>query len=348
MKRIFHVVLLAFLGAAALHITSNAQTSPTRVLLQDSLEFSLIHGNDTIPASWFSPSYDYEMIYDSSRTQFVFTECKKNGSLLKLLAWNYTRLYHAPQELLSFNSRTENFLINTGDTISFYREMEWYNPITNEMLTTNYYALDTLEMIVYLVDASDGKPLAQLDSIGVLPRTTRGTPIIYGTRPIMALVSYVVPQSLNGDSALIGVTIRARGSGAYHFTRYDGITVGLSERLNKAEYHTYLANFGSVYAKRSINDLLQGSKNGKSMLSVSSSTGDQKALNISFNGPENGGRTAVAIYDESGNLIFCPYNSISNHTRSEVSYRLSSNGTYFVTLLHNGRIARTEKVIVTQ
>lgn len=348
MNRMFCALMMVITTMIMRHSTVQAQPAADWLMLQDSVEFLLVQNGDTTSASWVSPSYDYEMVYDSCRTQFLFSECKKNGELVKLLSWNHGRTVHVPQELMSFNSRTANVLVHTGDTISFYRQMEWYNPATNEMLTTNYYSLDTLEMIVYLVDASNGNPLAQLDSLGVLPRTTRGAPTIYGSRPIMALVSYVVPPSLDGDSVLVGITIRAKGSGAYHFTRYDGITVGLSERLRDANYHTYLAGFGSVYAKRSLNDLMRGSGEEGALLTVSSSHGSPGDIHITFNGPKDGGATAVAIYDEAGDLVFCPYNSHTNERQSATSYRIPKNGAYFVTLIHNGRIVKTQKAIITK
>lgn len=87
-------------------------------------------------------------------------------------------------------------------------------------------------------------------------------PVIYGARPVIALVSYVVPGSLDGDSVLIGITLRAEGAGPHNYLRHDGITVGLSEILKKADVQEYLAAFGPMYAKRSIDKRMK--KSGKS------------------------------------------------------------------------------------
>lgn len=343
-------VLIMILALVSTTSTTSAQAFERWVELQDSLWVDRLNteGADTVPASWFSPSYHYEMNYDAYRTQFLFSECKKNGALLYLLSWNFESLVHVPEELMSYNSRTANFLVHAGDTISFYREMEWYNPATNEMFTTNYYALDTLEMVVYLVNGADGSPLVQLDSIGVLPRTTPGMPTIYGARPIMALVSYKVPQAFNGDSVFVGITIKARGSGPHHYTRYDGFTIGVSERLKMAEYQNYLTAYGGIYAKRSIDELKEASGEEGAVLKVSSLPGSHRDLRIRFNGPSDGGFTAVAIYDEAGNLVFYPYNSRTDRTESETIYRAPASGAYFVTLAHNGRIVKTQKTIITQ
>jgi hypothetical protein len=268
--------------------------------------------------------------------------------LLKLLAWNNGAAVNAPSELMSFNSRTVNTILHAGDTISFYHDVSWYNPADNKMLTTNYYALDTLEMIVHLVRAADGTPLAQLDSIGVMPRTTPGMPTIYGSKPIMALISYAVPQSLDEDSAFVGITVRAKGSGPHYFTRHDEVTVGMSERLKDARYQVYLANFGSIYAKRSLNDLMKDAGEEGAILQVSAAPSSPRDLRIAFNGPRDGGSTTVSIYDESGDLVFYPYNSRTDATQTETSYRVPASGAYFVVLGHNGRIVKTSKTIITQ
>ncbi len=330
--------------------TTTAQPRPIDVYIQDSIGVWLVTENgDTIPPSWVSPAYEYLMSYGSTcQTEFIFTECKQNGELLKLLSWNDGRRVHAPAELMSFNSRTVNFLVRAGDTISFYRDMSWINPSNNRMDTNNYYALDTLEMITYLVHADDGRPLAQLDSLGVLPRTTPGMPTIYGTRPIIALVSYVVPPSLDGDSVLVEITVRARGAGPHHFMRRDGITVGLSERLKDAWWQSYLAAYGSVYAKRSVDELMQISGEEGIMLNATSVPGSPRDLRIIFNGPKGGGFTAVAIYDEAGSLVFYPYNSRTDAAQLETAYRMSQSGAYFVTLAHNGRVVKTQKIIIAQ
>lgn len=340
------IMMIATISPSILAQSTNS--NPFAITIQETAELYRIQGGDTLPASWYAPAYLYEMVYDPTcRTNFIFTECKKNGGLLWLEAWNYKALIHAPSELMSFNSRTSNFLAHAGDTISFYRSVRWYNPRTSRMDTTNYYALDTLEMVVHLVRVEDGAPI-QLDSLGILPRTTPGMPTIYGARPIMALVSYQVPEAFDGDSIFVGVTVRARGSGPYHFMRVDDVTVGESERLKDAWYQNYLTAFGSVYAKRTIDELRQASGEEGTVLKVASVPGSPRDLRITFNGPSDGGFTAVAIYDEAGNLVFYPYNSRTGSRESETMYRAPSSGAYFVTLVHNGRIVKTQKTIIAQ
>lgn len=336
------------LAALLVAFTTSATAQPAdprHVIIQDSVG---VLNPDGDPVSWYAPSYQYAMIYGgTSRTDFIFTECKKNGELIKLMTWNHRETISAPAEVISYNSRTVNFQVHAGDTISFFRSMGWYNPTTNHQDTNNYYALDTLEMIVHLVNADDGRPLAQLDSIGVLPRTVPGMPAIYGTRPVLALVSYVVPGSLDGDSVLIGVTLRAEGAGPHNYIRQDKVTVGLSASLENARVQEYLAAFGPMYAKRSIDELMGASGESGAVLQVSTVAGAPRDIRIRFNGPNGGGQTVVMIYDESGNLLFSPYISRRGQAESEVTYRASKAGAYFVTLAQNGRIVKTNKIIIT-
>ncbi len=354
MNRSYRVMIAALMASLASGAATQiiAQTPGSRelpyVVIQDSVAIVTVQDGEPFPGSWVAPSYEYLMTYDpASRTEFTFTECKKNGELLKLLSWNDNRVVHAPAELMSFNSRTANFQVHAGDTISFYREMLWYNPATSRQDTNNYYALDTLEMIVYLVSAGDGRPLAQLDSLGILPRITPGMPAIYGSRPLMALVSYAVPDALHGDSVLVGVTVRARGSGPYHFMRRDGVTIGLSERLKDPRFQEYLAALGPMYARRSIGELMEASGGEAAVLRVAAVPGSPRELRITFNGPGDGGQTALAVYDESGSLLFSPFSSRTGPAELQSTYRAPSGGAYFVTLSHNGRIVRTNKIIIT-
>ncbi len=349
MKRFFSAVIL-IITIVALYSTTFAQPKPDHAIVQDGVGFlTLTEEGDTLPASWYSPAYIFSMVHDSAhRTHFTFTECKKNGSLLKLLTWNHGTRVHEAAELISFNSRTENFAVKPGDTISFYRELAWINAITSQMLLSNYYSLDTLEMIVYLVNVIDGSPLARLDSIGILPCLTPGMPRIYGERPIMALVSYVVPPSIDADSALVGITVRAQGAGQYHFIRADQVAIGLSNRLNQAEWLEYLAAYSPAYSKRSIDELTRTSGDEGALLQVSSTPGSPRDLRITFTGPRNAGRTTIAIYDEVGSLVFYPYDYRTDETESETSYRVPGIGAYFVTLAHNGKIVKTQKTIITR
>ncbi len=342
---IVSVVALLLAGLIYQGIAQGTGSPLPYATVQDTLHLLRIFGGDTVPASHFAPSYHYEMVYDSiSHTNYMFTECRRNGENIKLLHWEYNRLVHGPAEYLTYNSRTADFPIQPGDTLSFYRELRWYNPLTRRQDTNNYYALDTLDFSVHLIRTSDGEPIMLLDSIGVLPRLPIGAPAVYGARPLMAVVRYVVPAGIVADSAFIGVTARTRGSGRYDFTRLDLVTIGVSERLKDAYYQEYLNIYGRVYGKRNVDELATATGRADSRLVVRP---DGSSVHIRFAPAPDGGLTAVAIYDASGTLIFYPYNGRTSEPETTVSYRLPGSGVYFVLLQHDGRIIQTEKITIT-
>lgn len=346
-------IAMAFIAMiCAYPIAIQAQSVPPYVTIQDSVHLLRIVGGDTIPASWYAPSYQYEMVYDPyCRTDFIFTECRKNDEMLKLRSWSNRRLVHAPAELLTFNSRTENFQVAAGDTVSFYRSLDWYNPVTFRQDTNNYYSLDTLEMIVHLVKAADGTPI-QLDSIGILPRVPAGIPVIYGQRPIMAHVKYVVPPALNGNSVFVGVTVRARGQGAFNFLRLDAVTVGESERLKEARYVDYLNLYdgfrihNGAYARRSINELTRSSEKIGVPLSVMNVPGAPRDIWITFGTRDK--PATLALYDGSGRLVNSWPDVRTTGSEAVITYRVTTAGTYFVALICEDVIVTSTKIIVPE
>lgn len=326
--------------------------------VQDTLHVLRVINSDTVPQSWFAASYRYEMVYDSMcHTNYLFTECSKNGVPVKLRHWKYRRMASGDAAYLTFNSRTVDFPVMAGDTIRFYRDLMWYNPIDHRQDTNNYFAVDTLDFVVHMVRASDGEPIAMLDSIGVLPALVPGTPAIYGTRPLMAIVEHIIPEPVAGDNVFIGITVSARGDGINDFTRLDGITIGVSRRLQSPYYQEYLSIYGTAPDKRTIEDLARAHSPADARLAVATEPGLPGTISITFSDARTGGRTAVAIYDASGRLVFYPYSGRGNTAgrrpgttpgeEHRVGYRFESAGAYFVALLHNGTIVRTEKIIIT-
>lgn len=313
---------------------------------QDSFLDCLVSGTDTVPAVAVTASYQFGMIYDStSRTDYTFTEARRNGNRIPLLHWKRGGMVHMDADVMSYNSRTAVFPLLTGDTLSFYRELEWYTLMGREQSLTNYYALDTLAYSVELVRASDGAVLALLDSLGIMPSTTPGTPTIHGTRPIMAQVNYGVPGVMAGDSAFIGIRLYAHGSGAYNFIRYDNITVALSDRLTRTNWINYLSTFGFGLGsqKRSL-DFLTGPTAGDGALDVIPHT--DGISTIRFDVPE-GGSATIAVYDATGQLVFYPYAGPAAGQSIALQYRFPQRGMYIVALLHDGRLVTSTKVTIT-
>lgn len=305
---------------------------------------------DTLPAHVFSPAYLFTMAYDTtSHTEYRFTETRRNGQPIPLMNWKDKRTVHMDARQLSFNSRTADFAIAPGDTISFYRELSWINPVTRGQFLDNYYALDTLDFTAHLVRLVDGAPLALLDSIGILDRQAVGSPRIYGTHPLMSVVRYVVPPTIDADSAFIGVTVRARGSGPHHFVRRDDITVRFSQRLEDPDYIYLMSLYGSLFSKRDLRDATHdpATANDSASLEVRGVPGSPRDIMITFRAPTWRGATSIAVHDISGALVFAPYISVPNGHET-VPCTLAAPGMYFVSLVQNGAILRSQPITITK
>ena len=319
------------------------------VTVQDSVAIYLVaaHG-DTIKADQVSAAYEFDMLYDStSLVIYSFTECKRNVSRLRLLKWNDGRAVNADASLLSFNSTTDTFTCHIGDTLSFYREIQWRDPRTGWMDTNSYRALDSLDYAVELVRTSDSTRAALLDSIGILPNLTEGRPIIHGMHPLMARVQYVVPSSLNNAKTFIRIRVYHRGSGEYWFTRLDQITIALSNRLIDSNWAMFIDLFSPGSPKVIARDLHSLSGAAGSSLIINTIAGSSRDINISFESDPQGGGTAIAIYDLMGQVIFFPYMTPGSHGRVHTQYHFDTPGTFFIGLLHSNKIVAVRKIIIT-
>lgn len=351
-------MLSAWSAVAALVLTtqySSAQT-PSQITthpelyveVQDSIFVKRILAGDTIPASEFlvSASYQYEMIYDStSRVGYIFSECRHNGTRPRLLAWSYRRLVTAPIAKLNDSSRTEDFAISTGDTVSFYRELRWYNPKNHRQDTNNYYSPDTLDYAVELVDAANGERLKLLDSLGALPSPSPGVPVFYGTRPIIALARYIIPSSMNGKMAFVRVLLYARGDGAYNPVRLDMPTIGISKSVDSPNLGSYLQKFGGGLNKPTIRGFNEGREAPDSGLDLSHISRD--VVKMDFTPSEGGGSVSIIIYDALGNPTFVPFTTRHLSAPESLTYRFPSSGTYFIVLVRDDEISSVKKVVIT-
>ncbi|MDB5034236.1 MAG: hypothetical protein JWQ98_1477 [Chlorobi bacterium] len=291
-------------------------------------------------------------MYDSTaRIDYTITECRKNSTKLRLKTWEDGRAVNAHNAVLSFQSATDTFTVHTGDTVRFYRELGWLDPTTGGGRdTNNYRALDTLNYTVELVRTSNHQRAARLDSLGALPRTTPGVPVLYGDRPLMAIVKYIVPSSLNGVQVYMRSLLYSNGSGGYWFVRKDEVTIGLSHRVEDSDslFYPWKELFSGGYPKVAVQDLTD--RNHETMtgaLSVKFLDQSQRTVIINFS-PAGDAPVAVAIYDASGALIFEPYVSPSPQGIGEAQYTFPGNGMYFVALLSGNRIVGVKKIIINK
>jgi len=317
--------------------------------------FFRVMDRDTMPADWFSAGFILLMTEDSTGiVDFTFTDCRRNRELLRIPSWVYQRRVNASSEMIGANSRTAAFPLVTGDTLSFYREINWYPIKRGQNEPNNFYSRDTLDYSVELVRARDFSRIALLDSLGVLPSFQPSIPRLYGMRPMAALVKYVVPPELAGssDSAFIRLVPRARGDGQYDFTRWDDVTVGLSHRVEKPfwqQLNDYIGMRGAS-PKAQLQELqrLEEIPTDAGALNVAMRSGTTSEVTISFRAPVAAGRVAVGVFDATGMMVFYPYTGPASASEQTVSYRFPQSGIYFVALSHDGMLIQTKKIIISK
>jgi len=305
-------------------------------------------GRDTTAPEDIATAYIFEMENDSaSLTRYIFGECRRNGERIWLDQWENGARRTTAAAVLSYNSRTIRFRMAAGDTLSFYRELYLYNPAMNRQLSNEYHFRDTLDYAVELVRPSDEKRLALLDSIGILASLERGTPVVYGSRPIMAKVEYVVPPEFSGDTAIMRVVLYNRGEGDYWFDRRDVVRANMSRQLTFPLCKQYLAAWGLLLGRPALKPG-QESADDKVTLAVTRVDGSRNRVKIAFSTAPNGTATSIAIYDGQGRLLFYPFSSQSAVEHEETLYHFERSGLYFIGLLHNGNLVRTEKITITE
>jgi len=315
--------------------------------IQDGYLMFRVSGTDTVPADRVSAGYQFEMVYDSTtRVNYTFTECRLNSRRLRLKGWVANKLITAPMDLLTDSSRTDAVRLSTNDTVSFYRELRWYNPITHRQDPDNYYALDTLDYSVELVRDSDGQRLALLDTIGLLARPVPGVATLYGSHPVLAHVKYTVPSALNGEIAFVRIRLKARGDGDYHFMRLSDFTTGLSRRLLDPFFIGYINIFGGVLAKPAV-QLGQPDRTDESA-ELKVVTMDNRMISITFGSGIHTGGLSVNVFNEHGELIFTPFASAVPVKDNTIAYQVPYSGVYFIALVKDGAILRAQKVAITR
>lgn len=304
-------------------------------------------GNDTIPSAKIRPGFGFEMHHDSGHTMYRVAEFKKNGSQIWLHGWCEGKtIRDLSSGALSDSSRTVSFTVYTGDTITFFRELAWFNPWTMEQTPGGYYSLDTLDYAVELVKTSSGQRRALLDSIGVLKNAPIGTPTIYGTRPIIDVVKFIVPSLMNGETVFIRVRLYARGGGLYDFVRTDRWGLRLSDRLSDSAWQNYLYYMGGPSSKPVPTVSETDNSNVRLAVSPNPSTGK---INIAFDTPDDQSPVALVVYDMEGKMLFIPkYNPQSRGMTEQAEAYIEESGTYLVALYYGRRLVRSTKIIVNK
>jgi hypothetical protein len=227
--------------------------------------------------------------------------------------------------------------------------VSWYSLIPGHNDPDGYVALDTLDFAVELVRLSDSTRLALIDSVGILPRSTPGKPWIYGSRPFIAPAVYVVPRALEGARAFMRVRLYHRGSGRYWFTRRDGVTLWLSNIMNRPWYNSYMGYFSSTGIAKEIRERGASSSAAASTagrLRVLAESGSRDAR-FEFEAAPPGVGTSILVSDINGGAQFYPMLwNIDVRGTAALNYHFPAAGTYLVALLHRNKLQEVVKWVV--
>lgn len=338
-------IALLFLGVTCSLATAQI---PDSLRGRNDLQSTLYIASDGSRPNDITPMFLFSMHYDSSRTIFTFGECKLNGVKIHMPTWHFdSTITTMEADQLSNYSRTASMKLTTGDTISFYRELGWYNPHTEEQIEEGYYALDSLDYAIELVESNTGIRKALLDSIGVLSRVNPGRPVFHGSRPIIAHVKYAVPPQFDEDSAYIRIKLYVRGTGPHYTIRHDELTVNPSLRLADPAWLDYLNTFGGALGRRNIQELshstIEPRDNSSLQVYPNPSSGD---VQIEYTVSDRTTSIAIAIYDQQGELLFIPSMGVTQPGILRASYTFSANGSYYVAVVRDGNLITATKVTV--
>lgn len=297
----------------------------------------------------YSVYFNFEMHSDSGKTSYMFADLRKNSGRVKFQRWTLdTTLRTWPDPKLRDSSGSEDFKVVTGDTISFYRQLTWRSAITGEQTIDNYYSNDTLDFAVELVRVSDNTRIALLDSIGTLRQIPSGVPNLYGTRPILAIVKYVIPSTYNNDTLRVRVLPYSRGDGPHFFIRQDKWGIDIRGKMNATGLSAYLNDFGGGLGKRVLHQDLENAERESKI---------DQIMTVSPN-PSSGKFTVIVekalieepsieIYDLTGRFYRVPASNLMQRgLQLSKTYHFSESGTYFVVLFSKGKLVGSKKVQV--
>lgn len=329
---------------------ANAQDVPSRferpdlwTTVQDTIHFYM--GDVDFPHDMQTGVYKFQMPYDSICTvEYLFTEAWLNGRKLNLRNWIWRRSVNVDEDMLSFNSGTKNFKVKTGDIVSFYRKVDWKDPIRGMKDTVNFFSRDTLAFAVELVNPVDMRRVALIDSICIMAQVPPGKPRIYGHLPAMAVASYKIPARLDGDSVFMRIRVYARGLGEYNFTRTDMTMGGFSKFL---EHPVFISDLQILRNCCWIQIPLPPveSASETSIMSVRQAEPGLRSVSIEL-APVAFQEVSVVIHDAYGNHIATPFTGPALEARI-IPYHFAERGVYIITLLHGGNVLETTKIIVT-
>ena len=345
-NQVWHVLMIVI--ALQFATSSATATIDTTQLLPH--VFRIVNEpGDTMYAADFWAYMAFAIANDSVLTRCRFGNVKLNDSRLWWADWTKDSLRVGTDSAISAMSCTKAFRIVTGDTISYFRVLDWrILAAAHADSAAYYYSEDTLDWVVTLHQASSGVRLVTIDSVGILRSVPPGFPTVYGSAPLLKNVKYVVPSTFNGDTIFLKVNVAARGTGDHPFARLD-FRSSRTERLLLDSNETNRKNYyASGLGKRSEVERLISSRDLQLAPHVSTLSVSPSLTNLVINVSGNflpGDR--IMIVSLPGELIseraFARTPVASAETES---FELSVPGKYYVLHVRKQRVLGLADVIV--
>ncbi len=272
-----------------------------------------IYGDEIYPRMSFSIFYP-EMI----RTDFIVTNVKHNGKRVYLSDWCYDQTLVDDPDVISQRSTTKPFVVSTGDDISFFRELIWWNLFDDPLL---YYAQEDWEFQVVLEDAETGEQLATLDKIKIAAQPEPGYPSVECENPPAAVIHYTIPPELDARSVVLRFISTPSRPMHARFRRFDKMGIRFPEfRTQMDPSALLLAWKAGFWPPKKYNGKQQNVRFDNHTLQI--------APDISMND------LLLNVYTSNGKKI------LSKKVRAgeKVDFNPPQSGTYQVELVENGRI----------
>ncbi len=130
-----------------------------------------------------SMMYEFIGTTGTYSTEYSATDFRRNRDRIWMHDWCANREFRdLPADSLGTISRTASFTVNTDDTLWFYRQLQWRKTGgAMDSMTASYYAVDTFDFAVELVNAHTDARVKLLDSIGVLAQMPVKVPCLPGS-----------------------------------------------------------------------------------------------------------------------------------------------------------------------
>ncbi|MCS6808175.1 MAG: hypothetical protein RML40_06060 [Bacteroidota bacterium] len=300
-----------------------------------------------VPMSHVMPTFKFSLGYPSleSDINIIFSEFRLNGQKIGLKNWcNNQEIIGWDEERLNSHSRTFDFSVHAGDTITFFRQLRYRHHQKSSQQHTKlpYLSLDDIAWSVELKDALTHQRIMQLDSLIIYRNLDEDMQIAFrGLRPLTSKVSASIPATQPiPERVYIQVNMFKHGPSKQQFKRRDYLVAGLL-----SEHHTAFS------PQVSQSQMLSKAYARYDRMFKLSPNPSQGSIYLEVSGAELPKRTKetlmIHIFNSKGELItsqplYCPAST------TQFTYTLVDNGAYFVQISSHDQILFHQQITVAR